>query len=158
MKPTLVISGGQTGADIAGLAAPLTSNIATGGWMPYGRRTESGPMPIEAFVRYQLRIHASMDWAPRTEQNIKDSHGTIIFGNMESAGSALTIKLCRLHKKPFLCLDSRELISHNNVCVSAIKRFTSEHGIKTMNIAGNRESRNPGIYYLTYITLMEAWK
>jgi hypothetical protein len=40
-----VISGGQTGADQAGWRAARAYGIPTGGWMPLGFLTETGPRP-----------------------------------------------------------------------------------------------------------------
>jgi Circularly permutated YpsA SLOG family len=40
---TLVISGGQTGADQAGWRAAQACDIPTGGWMPLHFMTENGP-------------------------------------------------------------------------------------------------------------------
>jgi Circularly permutated YpsA SLOG family len=43
--PERVITGGQTGADQAGLRAAKAFGIATGGFMPRGFLTEDGPRP-----------------------------------------------------------------------------------------------------------------
>jgi len=40
-----VVSGGQTGADRAGLDAAMALGIPVGGWCPRGRRAEDGPIP-----------------------------------------------------------------------------------------------------------------
>jgi hypothetical protein len=41
----LVITGGHTGADQAGLRAARACGIPTGGWVPRGWLTEAGPAP-----------------------------------------------------------------------------------------------------------------
>ena len=46
-----IVSGGQTGADIAGLDAAIAHNIPNGGWIPKGRLTEDGPLS----EKYQLK-------------------------------------------------------------------------------------------------------
>jgi hypothetical protein len=40
-----IISGGQTGADQAGLAVAKRLGISTGGFMPKGLLTAAGPQP-----------------------------------------------------------------------------------------------------------------
>jgi len=45
-----IISGGQTGADQAGLDAAIEYGLPHGGWIPKGRLTESGTLP----ERYKL--------------------------------------------------------------------------------------------------------
>jgi len=42
---TKIISGGQTGADRAGLDFAIKHNIPYGGWLPKGRKTEDGKLP-----------------------------------------------------------------------------------------------------------------
>ncbi|MDX9833982.1 MAG: putative molybdenum carrier protein, partial [Desulfobulbus sp.] len=39
-----IISGGQTGADQAALDAAIALSLPHGGWLPRGRKTESGPL------------------------------------------------------------------------------------------------------------------
>lgn len=48
----MIISGGQTGADQAALDAAIILGIPHGGWLPKGRKTEKGPLPL----RYELQI------------------------------------------------------------------------------------------------------
>lgn len=47
----MIVSGGQTGADQAGLDAAINLGIPYGGWIPKGRLTEDGPLP----EKYQLQ-------------------------------------------------------------------------------------------------------
>ena len=75
-----VISGGQTGADQAGLAAAKKLGISTGGYMPKGWRTERGPRPDFA-AEYGLQEAATAAYPDRTEQNVIFSDGTVVFGN-----------------------------------------------------------------------------
>ena len=65
LLPEKVISGGQTGADQAGLIAAEKAGITTGGWMPKGFRTLDGPNPGLA-ARFGLREHPSEEYPPRT--------------------------------------------------------------------------------------------
>ena len=69
-----IISGGQTGADRAALDAAIELGLPHGGWLPRGRKTESGPLPL----KYNLRELDSDRYRDRTEQNIIDSDGTLI--------------------------------------------------------------------------------
>ena len=41
-----IISGCQTGADIAAIDAAIDNGFPYGGWVPKGRRTEAGPLPL----------------------------------------------------------------------------------------------------------------
>ena len=42
-----IISGGQTGADQAGLDVAIELGIPHGGWIPKGRKTENGTLPVK---------------------------------------------------------------------------------------------------------------
>lgn len=135
MLLTKIISGGQTGADQGGLDAAIYLGIETGGYIPKGRRTEKGPMPIEQFKKYNLTEHFSRKYTLRTALNVRDSDGIVLFGNMYSPGSATTINICRSLAKPYIeNPDKYELVS-----------WIAKNHIKCLNVAGNRESVNPGI-------------
>lgn len=85
--------------------------------------------------------------------NIRGSDGTIIFGTINSPGSRLTWDLCSRFKKS--CM-------HLEVPFTFIKRveyfrdWIMRNNIKVLNVAGNRESVNPGICEAVTSFLMEA--
>ncbi len=100
-----VVSGGQTGADQGALDAALKLGHTCGGWCPMGRRSEAGRIPD----RYPLQEHTSTKYPARTEANVRDSDGTLIFTYGEpTGGTALTVKLARLHRKPRGCTRQTE--------------------------------------------------
>jgi hypothetical protein len=135
--PEKIISGGQTGADRAGLIAAARSGIATGGWIPRGFRTLAGPDP-ELAARFGLREHPSEDYPERTELNVRISDGTIRFAaKWESKGMLCTLKFIRRHHKPFLDVDMKQPRPVEEV-VAWIRR----EGIKTLNVAGNSEPKS----------------
>ena len=78
-----IVSGGQTGADRAGLDAAIKLEIQHGGWCPRGRQAEDG----DIHVRYNLQCPVDGDseaeekniYNERTKLNIRDSDGTLIF-------------------------------------------------------------------------------
>jgi len=135
-----IISGGQTGADIAGVDAAIESNISYCGWLPKGRKCETGIVP-NTYTEFQEL--AKGGYPKRTEQNVKDSDGTVIFSYGKlSTGSALTAKLCKQHKKPCLYVDLELNIDH----LRLLQDWITEWDIKVLNVAGSRESKHQGIY------------
>jgi len=89
---TIVNSGFQTGADIAGIRAAHKLGIATAGWMPFGWRTQDGPKP-EYDAMYGAKQHESHDYPPRTENNVKMADATLRFAsNFDSPGEKCTLK------------------------------------------------------------------
>jgi hypothetical protein len=141
-----IISGGQTGADRAGLDAARDLGIATGGWAPKGYRTENGP--DESLAGFGLKEHDSFGYQARTLANVLEADGTVVFGLTDSVGSRLTIGMCTRHSKPCLL----------NPTTSGLQHWLDHWRIKTLNVAGNRASVNPSVYAQTYDTLMEALK
>jgi hypothetical protein len=133
-----VVSGGQTGVDRAALDAALELGIPCGGWCPRGRRAEDGAIG----PRYPLRETPSPDYAQRTEWNVRDSDGTLVLVRGEpSGGTALTIQLANALGRPALVVDP-------NVAGEAarVRDWIARSGIRTLNVAGPRESGSPGIY------------
>lgn len=146
-----VISGGQTGADYAGLLAAKDLGIATGGTAPRGWRIQNfdgseGTNP--ALTSFGLVEHESRDYPPRTRQNVADSDGTVWFGHVESPGGKLTRKTAKELDKPFLI---------NPPTPEYFKEWLKIWSIKILNVAGNRVSEfNPRIQEDVYQFLIEA--
>ena len=88
-----IVSGGQTGADRAGLDWAIRARIPHGGWCPKGRRAEDGLIPAQ----YQLIETPNRDYSQRTAWNVRDSDGTVIFsfGPSLSGGSEYQDKINR---------------------------------------------------------------
>lgn len=139
---TLIISGGQTGADQAGLRAAKAKRLATGGWAPRGFVTEVGPSP---WLRtdYGLMEHeTSADYAPRTLANVQMANATVIFGK-RSRGSNLTERLCQQEKRNFCWIPYPSTV--DRFSQAKFRLWISRVSPATLNVAGNRESVNPGI-------------
>ena len=138
-----IVSGGQTGVDRGALDAALECGVPCGGWCPKGRRAEDG------FIsgRYPLKETDSSDYRQRTEWNVRDSDGTLILhqGPLEG-GTALTGDLTALHGRP--CL-SVELGKEGEI--EPARKWLEEHHIRILNVAGPRESKNPGITRLAAV-------
>lgn len=135
-----VISGGQTGADQAGLAAALAVGLRTGGTAPKGWRTEAGPNPALLRDVYGLTEHASWSYPPRTLVNIKDGDGTLVISRVLDGGSALTMDLCRRQRRPVLHVGHMTFVS-----VREVQTWLIVNKIVILNVAGNRESKSPGL-------------
>ncbi len=147
-----IISGGQSGADLAALDAAISLGIEHGGWLPKGRKTESGPLPS----RYSLKELPTGKYRARTEQNVRDSDGTLIcsFGPL-TGGSALTEALTIKHHRPCLHIDLE--LFPGDKAVAAVERWYKDNKIQTLNVAGPRASNNPHIYDAVF-TLIQKMK
>ncbi len=133
-----IVSGGQTGVDRAALDAALELGLPCGGWCPRGRRTEDGPLPS----RYPLKETPSDEYSQRTEWNVRDSDATLVLTCGEpTGGTAQTIEFAAQLGRPCLVMDLTDPPS-----VSVVVAWAEKHKIRVLNVAGPRESKNPGIY------------
>ena len=134
-----IVSGGQTGVDRAALDFALEHDIPHGGWCPRGRLAEDGP--IES--GYELKETPDAEYWQRTEWNVRDSDGTVIFSVSAelTGGSALTRDLALAYGKPCLHL-SKQL--DGEAAPIRLREFIQRHGIKVLNLAGPRLSTEPG--------------
>lgn len=124
-----VISGGQTGVDQLGLQAAKALGIPTGGTAPLGFWTEAGAEP-ELGKEFGL-VEGPAGYTNRTLKNVLDSDGTILFGDLSSPGSKMTIGFLKQYEKPYL----------ENPGSVDIMQFCEHYGIRTINVAGNRGSK-----------------
>jgi Circularly permutated YpsA SLOG family len=76
----------------------------------------------------------------RTEQNVRVSDATLWFGVTTTSGAQETVDACLRFGKP--CLPVYPGASFEPCHVAA---WIAEHKIGTLNVAGNRESNEPGI-------------
>ena len=144
-----IVSGGQTGADIAALDVALHYNFPHGGWCPKGRLSLDGPIP----AKYLLTETPSAGYSQRTEWNVRDSDGTVVFtySKEPTGGSLKTIQFCKKHGKPYLHIFTGYDIAEQ------ILKFVDEHQIRVLNVAGSRESKDPGIYEMVKRVLSYAF-
>lgn len=143
-----IVSGGQTGVDRAALDVAIQLGIPVGGWCPRGRRAEDGRIPDV----YPLRETTASNYSDRTERNVRESDGTLIVsGGPLTGGTGLTRSLARRLGKPVFVIDLRD-----DPAPDVSDEWLAEHSIRTLNVAGPRESQQPGIYGRVTDFLVEA--
>ena len=117
---------------------------------PKGRLAEDGVIE----QRYQLQETSTENYPQRTEKNVQESDGTVIFtmSSKLSGGSKRTAEFAKKHGKSWLHL-------HNGMYdrEHQLLKFISDNGIQTLNVAGSRASKEPGIYQFVKHTLKEAF-
>ncbi len=137
-----IISGGQTGADIAGIDAAIENGMPYGGWLPKGRKTENGPLDLRYTNMTEMTVGGYQEI---TEQNVKDADGTIIFTHGKYTGvSALTLNYAAKHNKPVLHLDLD--VVNEPTAIESLIVWIYKQRIETLNVAGSRESKDEYIY------------
>ncbi|MCP4328915.1 MAG: molybdenum cofactor carrier [Alphaproteobacteria bacterium] len=135
--PSKIVSGGQTGVDRAALDAAACVGLGRGGWCPRGRRAEDGEIP----PRYPLREAPVGDYAVRTRLNVRDSDATLVLvAGPPDPGTSLTMDLARRLGRPWRRIDLRR-----PAAPAVVAEWLRGHRVRTLNVAGPRESRSPGI-------------
>lgn len=154
-----IISGGQLGADIAGLRAAKALGLATGGTAPVGFRNSSGAQNSALAVQYGLQecegaqdLPIPAQYVMRSKANVDNSDGTVAFRSCASNGTDKTIHYCRTGKwptgvhvkpttkpyKPVLVIDLIGNSSNRQADAQRLVDFISANNIKTLNVCGNR--------------------
>lgn len=134
-----IVSGGQTGVDQAALRAAKRFGLETAGWMPSGCLTEDGPR-YDLLETYGMRELPGADYPARTRKNVDDSDATLWLGDHWSPGGKLTVGYCQRVGKS--CIVSDMAPGQAGVVAAWVKELLD---LRTLNVAGSRESRCPGI-------------
>ena len=165
LQVTRIISGGQTGADIAGLRAGKVLGLETGGTAPQHFKTEGGNRPDLA-KKYGLKEggYDPKVFPKRTMKNVDDADVTIAFLYKPSPGTGKTIgyaqhgrwdygsgKTMLTGKKPVLVIDGK-----NTNPAKSIREFLEATGATSVNIAGHKETSQPGLEKQVEAVLIEA--
>ncbi len=135
-----IITGGQTGVDRAALDAAIEAGIEIGGWCPRRRLAEDGPIA----PRYPLVETPLEETDQRTRWNVRDSDGTLIIcPEVLAGGTALTIDSAKQLGKP------HRIIRPAVPQLRPTHEWIENQKLWTLNVAGPRESEQPGTYALT---------
>lgn len=152
-----VISGGQTGADQAGLAAARFCGIPTGGWAPKGYKTLDGNNLHLKYI-YNLKEHEG-GYKERTWANVQDSDGTIRFAfHFGSDGERCTLNAIKHYIKPDFKVDLPIEDSQKDAIIAEVLEWITKHKISVLNVAGNSEKTYPGMYRMVSKFLVEIFR
>ena len=148
-RPWKIVSGGQTGVDRAGLVAAMSFSISFGGWVPKGRLAEDGVVP-EGF--YAMKECPDGGYRERTRANVLDSDATLVLVDQLPlfGGSEYTARFAAGAGKPCKVVN----LADGDAAVQIRDWMLSLEGTVpgketdpvTLNVAGPRESRAPGIF------------
>jgi len=154
-KIARIRSGGQSGVDRAALDAAKNLGIPICGWCPKDGWAEDIQEPPGLLDKYpELTETESARVEQRTKLNVRDSDATLIIvaGIKDvSSGTAFTIEIAKQYERPFFIADLSSIGTEKvTVWINALG------GDITLNVAGPRESKSPGIYDKSYKLLNEV--
>ncbi len=159
-----VVSGGQTGADMAGLFAARQAGLQTGGTAPPNYLTENGCQAqlLSSFGLVALPeklASVAAGYVRRSIANVINSDATVAFRTRPSSGTDKTIGYC-IHKewkvsskvittddfwefnagfKPVLVI-----VNMGPLAKSALLKFIRSNRIQILNVAGHRDDSSGG--------------
>jgi hypothetical protein len=140
-----VVSGGETGADRAGVDFAISHDLAYGGWVPHGGWAEDLREPPGLLALYDHFVPTqSADPGVRTTLNVRDSTATVVFTPRiaTSPGVTQTLQMANVLKRPFIVIDP----SSDDADALLSEFFERLDWAATLNIAGPRESEVPSLY------------
>jgi hypothetical protein len=139
-----IISGGQTGVDRAALDFAIANHLSHGGWAPAGMKAEDGTIP----QIYKLVELTEGGYRQRNKRNVLDSDGTLIINvGVLEGGTLQTQTFAQKLNKPYLLVQLDTGVTSD--MVTQTMDWIKQHNIDTLNVAGPRESKRPGVYALT---------
>lgn len=146
--PQMIVSGGQTGVDRAALDWACNHRIPHGGWCPHGRRASDGSLSM----KYQLRETESAGYRQRTKLNVQDSKATLILNVGELDGGTLqTVLFAERMGRPNFVVQLDQCVPDE--AAARIVQWLTAGRFSTVNVAGPREEKRPGVYALALSVL-----
>ncbi|MFA0960501.1 YpsA SLOG family protein [Roseivirga sp. BDSF3-8] len=157
-----IVSGGQTGVDMAALVAAWEVGLQTGGWVPADFKNEEGtiqqglglnPTPEDRST-YARDLPRSL----RTEWNVRDSDATLIIrldseeGTDNCKGTLFTEKAAAIYARPSLAI----LLPDQQQTVDVLT-WLDIHDVRILNVAGPSEGAQPGIQQAAYDFLQKLF-
>ena len=138
-----IISGGQSGVEIAALDAATRLNIPHAGWCYKGRKIDGGILAKQ----YNVKEIDTPSYFQRLENNIVDSEGTIVltYGQL-AMGSKAARDLTGKYNKPFLNVDlSKHALNH---AIASIRKWMAKNEVRTVYFTGTKTGAglNPNVY------------
>jgi len=151
-----IISGAQTGADVAGLWSAKLFGIPTGGYAPKNFVTLDGNHP-EMAATFGIKEHSSLGYRDRTIANLKGSDITIVCSEKLSPGTRLTINQCKKENVPcyYFSLDPSDMeasLANANLdkVIHEIRRHEMLNLPFVLNIAGNSTQNSTRVFEFTF--------
>jgi len=136
-----IISGDQSGVEIAALDVALKLDIPHAGWTYKRKRAKDGVLP----EHYNLNTLDVPSYHDRLEKNIMDSDGTVILTHGKLIIGLKIIKdLANKNNKPCLYVDLTECSL--NHAVSSIRKWVINNEIETVYFTGSKAVGESKIY------------
>ena len=136
-----IISGGQTGVELAALDVAIRLGIAHGGWAPRGLRNEEGPIPDT----YDIGEVTALGFQRAMETNIIQSDGTLLVTRgVKNPETRFAVETTLKHHHQLLHID---LSQHSGFeAASLVSSWLNMQQIQVVFVTGPAHSQDSGVY------------
>jgi hypothetical protein len=146
-----IISGGETGADRAALWVGAALGLKTGGEAAPNYQTERGPR--RSLLRAYGLVEGDARASVRLWKNVGRAQFVALFGTARYGGVAAVYDVARTNGVQALIFPLEHPVAEAG---DILYSMLVNHGVRTMLVAGQRESRCPGIFKYTRAVLLNA--
>jgi hypothetical protein len=147
-----IISGGQTGVELAALDIAIKLGITHGGWTSRGKRNAEGLLP----ALYDLAETSSLGFQSAMENNVNASDGTLVISrDMKTARTRTAVQAALKQQRQFLHVDLAQYSLFEAASLTA--SWLSQQQIKVVFITGLTASEDARIYQQTRQVLETAF-
>ncbi len=140
-----VVTGGQSGVDRAATDVAIAHGVPYGGWVPIGGWAEDLVEPPGLLARYpEFQVATTADPADRTARNVAGADATLVLvlSDGPSPGTVLTQRCASALGVPWAVVDLE-----SPGCDARLGALLASLAPRsTLNVAGPRESEQPGVY------------
>lgn len=146
---TKIVSGAQAGADRGALDAALAAGLQIGGWAPSGWVYDvPGKPSVAVEYRPHMRLTSSQTTGMVARLNVQDSDATLLlsFAHELTGNEEFVLRQVKAQRKPCkqLVLPRGRGVVPAEV-TSAVWEWLQAMRVGVLNVAGPRESKEPGI-------------
>lgn len=136
-----LISGGQTGVELAALDVAIKLGIDHGGWIARGKRNAQGPLSDV----YNLNEAVAVGFKTAMEQNVMSADGTLLVTRgKKSPRTQYAVEMSLKHQRQLLHVDLSQNSSFE--AASLIGSWGSLQQIKIAFVTGPQADTDPNIY------------
>lgn len=153
-----VVTGGQSGVDRAATDVAIAHGVPYGGWVPLEGWAEDHVVAPGVLTRYPAFCESpSVDPAERTARNVAEADATLllVLDDAPSPGTALTQRCAADLEVPWVVVELSS--PSRDARLGSLLAVLAPHC--TLNVAGPRESEQPGVYDAarSFLEAHQAW-
>lgn len=147
-----IISGGQTGVELAALDVAQKLGVDHGGWIP-----KNGGRRLDLLNKnYRLQESVESGYQKAIEQNVKEADGTLLITRgQKTAETRLAVQMALKHKKQLLHVDLSQKSAFEGASLS--NAWFSLNAVKIVYVTGINADIDPEIYRQTLKILETAF-